>query len=151
MADYGWTMGHGFLVQMGAFVNTNPDGNIRVLPPDDLRNWMICQQRVPKVSAQQISGRSKSDGLSKALVLIQTSWFVAQCIGRHVKGLYITPAELSTLAFAALNGMMYFLWWHKPLDCRVPVELHLGYSGYPYSYTHILTRSSSLVSASSVI
>jgi len=150
MADYGWTMGHGFLVQMGAFVNTNPDGNIRVLPPDNLREWMIHQERVPKVTAQQISGRSKSDGLSKAMVLIQTSWFVAQCIGRHVKGLYITPAELSTLAFAALNGLMYFLWWHKPLDCRIPVELYPSYPGYFYSCTRIQTRSISLASASSV-
>ncbi|KAF9556619.1 hypothetical protein CPC08DRAFT_90639 [Agrocybe pediades] len=26
---------------------------------------------------------------------------------------------------------MYLLWWHKPLDCRTPVELHPSYPGYP--------------------
>ncbi|KAF9554862.1 hypothetical protein CPC08DRAFT_599131, partial [Agrocybe pediades] len=121
--DYGWTMSHGFFVQMGGFVETRVVGCTRVLLPDDLFSWMSKHERVPKVTAQQISRRSKGDGFSKAIVIAQTSWFVAQCIGRHVKGLFITSAELSTLAYAILNGVMYLLWWHKPLDCQTPVEL----------------------------
>ncbi|KAF9556615.1 hypothetical protein CPC08DRAFT_711111 [Agrocybe pediades] len=136
--DYGWTMSHGFFVQMGGFVETSEEGSTQLLLPDDLFSWMSEHRRVPRITAQQISGRSKGDSLSKAMVIIQTSWFVAQCVSRRVKGLYITPAELSTLAYASLNGVMYFLWWHKPLDCRTPVELHPGYYGYPFDENHSL-------------
>ncbi|KAF9554861.1 hypothetical protein CPC08DRAFT_712546 [Agrocybe pediades] len=136
--DYEWTMSHGFFVQMGGFVETGVVGYTRVLLPDDLFSWMSKHERVPKVTTQQISRRSKGDGFSKAIVIAQTSWFVAQCIGRHVKGLFITSAELSTLAYAILNGVMYLLWWHKPLDCQTPVELRYSYTDYPndafYSY-----------------
>ena len=77
-------------------------------------------------TTSQIQDRSKGDGLSKGLVIVQASWFVAQCISRWATGLAITEAELVTLALAALNGIIYFLWWHKPLDVRyaIPVVHH---------------------------
>ncbi|KAF9556608.1 hypothetical protein CPC08DRAFT_711104 [Agrocybe pediades] len=132
--DYGWTMSHGFFMQMGGFVETSGEGHIQALLGNDLFKWIHKRQQIPKITSQQISGRSKGDSFSKAIIIAQTSWFVAQCIGRHVKGLFITPAELSTLAYAVLNGVMYFLWWHKPLDCRTPVELNPGYATYTGSH-----------------
>ncbi|KAF4616680.1 hypothetical protein D9613_008815 [Agrocybe pediades] len=128
---YEWVMSHGFFVQMGGFVLRREDGSTDVLFGDYLLEWISAHGRVPNITAQQISGRSKGDGFSKAIVIAQTSWFVAQCVTRHIKGLFITPAELSTLAYAVLNGGMYFLWWHKPLDCRTPVELRPSYTDYP--------------------
>ena len=55
-------------------------------------------------------------------------WFIAQCLSRPAQGLIITEIELITLAIAALNGILYFLWWNKPLDvnCCVPVLLLRG-------------------------
>ena len=35
-----------------------------------------------------------------------------------------TELELATLAFAALNGFMYFFWWNKPLDVRTTVPVY---------------------------
>jgi hypothetical protein len=37
----------------------------------------------------------------------------------------MTNLEVITLAYAALNGMMYFFWWDKPLNVRVPVEVEV--------------------------
>ncbi|KAF4616688.1 hypothetical protein D9613_008819 [Agrocybe pediades] len=145
--DYGWTMSHGFFMQMGGFVETSEEGHIQALLGNDLFKWMHERQQIPKITSQQISGRSKGDSFSKAIIIAQTSWFVAQCIGRHVKGLFITPAELTTLAYAVLNGVMYFLWWHKPLDCRTPVELNPGYARYTGS--HYVRERWLLASASS--
>lgn len=72
---------------------------------------------------EDIKDKGKGDGLSKALVVGQTLWFIAQCLSRWQQGLVVTELELVTLAFAALNGAIYFLWWDKPLDvgCAVPI------------------------------
>lgn len=67
---------------------------------------------------EDIKDKGKGDGLSKGLVVGQTLWFIAQCLSRWQQGLVVTELELVTLAFAALNGAIYFLWWHKPLDVQ---------------------------------
>lgn len=66
----------------------------------------------------EIQEKSKGDTLSKAFVVWQTMWFIVQCVARRVHGLALTEFELVTLAFAALNCIVYFLWWDKPLGVR---------------------------------
>ena len=82
----------------------------------------------PSITEEEIEDRSKADGLAKGIAVLQTTWFIAQCISRPAQGLIITEIELITLAIAALNGLLYFLWWNKPLDvkCCVPVLLLHG-------------------------
>ena len=81
----------------------------------------------PSVTVEEIEDRSKSDGFSKTIALGQTLWFVAQCIARRdpSQHLDLTLIELLTLSLAVLNGLMYFLWWNKPLDVRCPVRVNL--------------------------
>ena len=79
----------------------------------------------PAITVEEIEDRSKSDAFSKTIALGQTLWFVAQCHARITRHLDLTPVELLTLSLAVLNGMMYFLWWHKPLDVRCPVRIYL--------------------------
>jgi hypothetical protein len=81
--------------------------------------------------SDEIVDRSKSDALSKTIVIIQTTWFTAQCIARARQGLAITELEIVTLAYTALNGVMCFFWWSKPLDVQCPVVLALspGWTG----------------------
>ena len=74
----------------------------------------------PTVTAEEIEDRSKADGFSKMIALGQTLWFVAQCIARRSQHLDLVLVELLTLSLAVLNGLMYFLWWNKPLDVRCP-------------------------------
>ena len=79
----------------------------------------------PNVTVDEIEDRSKSDGFSKMIALGQTLWFVAQCITRRYQHLNLTLVELLTLSLAVLNGLMYFLWWNKPLDVRCPIRVNL--------------------------
>jgi len=79
----------------------------------------------PSITEAEIKDRSKADSLAKGISVLQTTWFIAQCISRKVEGLITTEVELITLAFAVLNKILYFLWWNKPLDvkCCMPVFL----------------------------
>ncbi|KIJ99717.1 hypothetical protein K443DRAFT_623211 [Laccaria amethystina LaAM-08-1] len=86
----------------------------------------------PDITKRQIEDKSKGDGLSKGLVVLQTSWFVIQCVARAVAGMVITELELVTLGFAILNGVLYFLWWNKPLNVQCPVPVHCKASSPSY-------------------
>lgn len=102
------------------------DEDKEVLAPNTFRNLLQEGRiRFPRVSQGEISAFSKGDGLSKIIVVGQTSWFIAQCLSRVIQGLAISELELVTVAFAFLNSLMYFLWWNKPLDSssiiRVPL------------------------------
>ena len=79
----------------------------------------------PTVTVEEIEDRSKADGFSKTIALGQTLWFVTQCIARRAQHLDLTPVELLTLSLAVLNGVMYFLWWNKPMDVRCPIRVYL--------------------------
>ena len=71
----------------------------------------------------EIKDRGKSDWLAKSLVILQTSWFVIQCIGRAIKHLPVTHLEIVTLAYAAMNFVIYVFWWNKPLNVNRPVRV----------------------------
>ena len=71
----------------------------------------------------EIKDRGKSDWLAKSLVLLQTSWFVMQCIARAIEHIPITHLEIVTLAYAAMNFVIYIFWWNKPLNVNQPVRV----------------------------
>lgn len=74
-------------------------------------------------SEADIKDKSKGDGFAKAIVLGQTSWFVAQCVARWIQHLPVTELELVTLAYTTLIGGMYFVWWDKPLSIDQPIRI----------------------------
>ena len=71
----------------------------------------------------EIKDKGKSDWLAKSLVLLQTSWFVMQCIARAIEHLPVTHLEIVTLAYAAMNFVIYIFWWNKPLNVNRPVRV----------------------------
>ena len=104
------------------------EGNVAkgVLPPERFSELLTAEKiEFPTVTVEEIEDRSKTDGFSKTIALGQTLWFVAQCISRRAQHLDLTLIELLTLSLAVLNGLMYFLWWHKPLDVRHPIHVYL--------------------------
>ncbi|KDR73284.1 hypothetical protein GALMADRAFT_72624, partial [Galerina marginata CBS 339.88] len=122
----GWTTTHGFFIQMGGFTLYEGSKVIGVLSPERLELLLRLKAiRMPSVTEKEIQDRSKGDGLSKSIVVIQTTWFIAQCIARRVQGLTTTEIELVTLAIAILNCIMYFLWWNKPLNVLSTVSVDL--------------------------
>jgi len=78
----------------------------------------------PTITAAEICDKARGDFLSKAILILQTLWFIVQCIARGKQGLALTELELVTLALASLNGVMYFFWWDKPLGANEPVKLY---------------------------
>ena len=126
--EKGWTKTHGHFIQMGGFLLFDSEGNVA--------KGVLCWERFsellkagkiefPKITVEEIEDRSKADGFSKMIALGQTLWFVLQCISRRAQHLDLTLIELLTLSLAVLNGFMYFLWWHKPLDVHCPVHVYL--------------------------
>ena len=72
---------------------------------------------------EEIKHKGKSDWLAKSLVLLQTSWFVMRCIARAIEHLPLTHLEIVTLAYAAMNFVIYIFWWNKPLNVNRPVRV----------------------------
>ena len=127
---------HGFFIIMGGFhlferssekkgdaqmVSQEDDGPLYPLLASDLARDDIYSFTMP--TEAEIKDRGKSDWLAKSLVLLQTSWFVMQCIARAVEHLPVTHLEIVTLAYAAMNFVIYIFWWNKPLNVNLPVRV----------------------------
>lgn len=124
-ASKGWTLAHGFFAQMGGFMMYHEGKPVQVLTFDRLISAIDRGEiDVPHIPEEEIIDKSKGDGLSKLVVVVQTTWFVGQCLGRGwIMGLPMAELELLTLAFALLNGMVYLFWWAKPQGVMVPIQL----------------------------
>jgi hypothetical protein len=111
---------------MGGFMLFEGNTAKGVLSPERFAELMRAGQiEFPTVTVEEIEDRGKADGFSKVIALGQTLWFIAQCLGRSAQHLDLTLVELLTLSLAVLNGVMYFLWWNKPLDVRCAVRVYL--------------------------
>jgi hypothetical protein len=82
-------------------------------------------QQIGLISPEEIEDKSKGDWVSKFFVVIQTTWFIIQCLARWSVNLPVTELEVVTLAYAALNIFVYILWWKKPKDISVPYRFYL--------------------------
>ncbi|KAF8644710.1 hypothetical protein AX16_008312 [Volvariella volvacea WC 439] len=121
-----WTRAHGFFIQMGGLMLKVEEGRYEVAMWNGHAETITTNSglrgfEVPLIRRKEIEDHGKGDVLSKTIVVLQTTWFVIQCISRHVDGLVLTELELVTLAFAALNIMTYILWWDKPLNVEYPI------------------------------
>ena len=134
-----WTAWHGYFLIMGGFHLIEPptensrerrdmslyDDGPTILTLDLLRRLVDDPEFEIQISQDEIKDKSKGNALSKFIFILQTSWFIAQCIGRHVHGLELSQLELTTVALASLNGITILLWWKKPLGAQTPVRVYL--------------------------
>ncbi len=100
-------------------------GKVTILTLEMLKELVRDPGFEIQVTEDEITDRSKGDALSKIICILQSSWFIMQCIARHVQGLSFTQLELTTLALASLNGITFILWWDKPLGVQTPVRVWL--------------------------
>ena len=116
------------------FILHEDDTPLHPLTAHDLYNYEPCLNgitmrtdinfssfRVP--TKAEIKDRGKSDWLAKSLVLLQTLWFVMQCIARAHEHLPVTHLEIVTLVYAVINFVIYIFWWNKPLNVSQPVRV----------------------------
>ena len=73
---------------------------------------MLENETISLPPEEEIQDKSKSDWLAKTIVLLQTLWFVTQCIARGIENLPTTELEIVTLAYTAINIGMFI--------CRPP-------------------------------
>ena len=128
--EWKWTLKHGHFLQMGGFTLVNrkkeeaaPNDQGTVLTLDYFEAHPDIE--IPRVTAAAIEDRSKGDALSKIIAILQTTWFIVQCIARGQQGLAVTELELVTLALASLNAATFAIWWDKPLGVQDPVKIFL--------------------------
>ena len=133
-----WSTTHGFFMIMGGFhlfernhretgednrsISQEDDKPLHPLQADDLFDCDGYESFIMPTKAE-IQDRGKSDSLAKTLVLLQTSWFIIQCIARAREHLPVTHLEIVTLAYAAMNFVIYIFWWNKPLNVNRPVRV----------------------------
>ncbi|SRR6266545_2876780 len=101
------------------------EGRVTILTLDMLKVLVEDPEFDIQLTEDEITHMSKGDALSKIILILQTTWFIAQCIGRSIQGLHITQFELTTLALASLNGITFVLWWDKPLGAQTLVRVYL--------------------------
>ncbi|KAJ3555739.1 hypothetical protein NP233_g12138 [Leucocoprinus birnbaumii] len=139
-AQRGWTLTHGFFVQMGGLTLYHEGKLVKVLTFSRLLRAIESGEiDIPNIPEEDIIDKSKGDWLSKSAVVVQTTWFVAQCVGRWISHLPLADLEVLTLAFATLNAFVYAVWWSKPQGVDVPLRLQLKSSigPIPFSFANI--------------
>ncbi|KIK53919.1 hypothetical protein GYMLUDRAFT_922503 [Collybiopsis luxurians FD-317 M1] len=87
----------------------------------DRQSFVAHLNLIARIPEAEIKDRSHSDGFSKLIAVMQTTWFVVQLFARWAEGLPVTELEVMTLAFAAMNVLIYFFWWDKPQGVGCPV------------------------------
>jgi hypothetical protein len=101
----------------------NPGKFVRILEMDDVRNHKL-ETIIPCTTEEDLKDRGKSDWIAKAIVILQTSWFIVQCIARGFQHLPLTELEVVTLAYAMMNSFIYIFWWDKPRDVGPPIRVY---------------------------
>ncbi len=129
-------MAHGHLLGMGGMTlvdpkfeknkaDSKPQGQVLTVEwYKELTMTPDTTFELPKITEADIKDKSKFDFLSKLIAILQTSWFILQCVARGEQRLALTELELLTLALASLNAITYAFWWHKPLGVQEPVRVY---------------------------
>ncbi|EQK99052.1 hypothetical protein G6O67_000721 [Ophiocordyceps sinensis] len=97
-------------------------GNIWVLDSKQLalaRTHGIIA-RLPRLEADEINDRNKSDGLVRLLALAQVLWLAVQLVVRRMGNIPFSALEISTLAFSSCAFIIYLSEWSKPKDVGAP-------------------------------
>jgi hypothetical protein len=101
---------------------------------------LVKLDKLPNVSTEEISDKSKADGLAKCLVCLQASWMLLQSLGRLIAGLPITLLEINTVGHCLCVLIIYLVWWNKPLHVLEPITLTGDYMRGFTSYAFIRSR-----------
>ncbi|KAJ6604393.1 hypothetical protein DFH09DRAFT_1122535, partial [Mycena vulgaris] len=102
---------------MGGFAT--PSG-VPIITRQQLQDPEIIDA-IKSTRTQDIIDKSKGEATFKALAVAQIVWFIARCIIRASRHLFLTQLEVSTLAFTSTILVVWALWWHKPRDVQTPI------------------------------
>jgi hypothetical protein len=131
-----WTRVHSQFANMGGFVikvDGSTVGQRKTVSPSSLYHLTICDilalredsslEKLPSITEEEINDKSKSDGLVRAIAIVQIAWMALQIIARESRRLAISQLEISVLAFASCAVVIYGLNWERPKGVQVPYTL----------------------------
>lgn len=107
---------------MGRYHAYDENGALYPLHPNAVVKRVRKGKLLPP-TADELSDKSKGDILSKGLAILQTMWFVAQCIARLIKNLPLAHLEVMTLAYTVMTVAMYIAWGDKPLSVNCAIRV----------------------------
>ncbi|KAK4041490.1 hypothetical protein C8A01DRAFT_14747 [Parachaetomium inaequale] len=110
-----WTLTHGFFADMGGFTLVSPDYPPFPVNAEQL-HYLVKNGHVdfPNITKPEIKALSKTDSLSKLIILWQVLWFSASELQRVREGLPMTTFELTALAFSLTMLITSLCWYAKP-------------------------------------
>lgn len=86
----------------------DPDEQLgTVLTLDYFKEHPELDSYIPEITSAQIEDRSKGDALPKIIAILETTWFMVQCVARGEQRSALTELELVTLALASLNAATF--------------------------------------------
>ncbi|KAJ4480301.1 hypothetical protein C8R41DRAFT_771513 [Lentinula lateritia] len=125
-----WTMMHSYYAAMGGFVfDTQTEDFLpasyrngrAVITPEGIQFLLRNQPDLfPDLSIEEISDRSKANGLLKSVVVVQVTFFLVNCIARKIQRLPVTLLEVTTVAHTLCSLLAYAFWWNKLLSVAHP-------------------------------
>ena len=131
-----WTRVHSQFANMGGFViraGVSMEGQSRAVPRSRLYHLTASDivvlrgddslEQLPSISEEEINDKSKSDGLVRAIAIVQIAWMALQIIARASRRLAISQLEISVLAFTSCAVVIYGLNWERPKGVQVPYTL----------------------------
>ena len=117
-----WTTAHEFFAIMGGYQAYDKNGPLYPLRPGRVVELVRDAKLVPPTD-DELSNQSNGDVLSKGVAVLQTVWFVAQCLARLIERLPLTNLEVMTLAYTIMTVAMYVAWWDKPLNISCAIRV----------------------------
>jgi hypothetical protein len=129
VAHLGLTRTHGFFMIMGGFhyFTGSPRAKHSHEPIHPVE-WedvitLLEKEEIDLPTNRDIQDKGKHDWFAKTIVLLQTFWFVTQCIARHIEHLPTTELEIVTLAYTTINFGIFIAWWSKPQNVECPIRV----------------------------
>ena len=92
--------------------------------PLEMRDFPVDVLEMITPTEAELKDKAKSDSLTKFIVLVQTLWFVIQCIARGIEHYTLTELEIVRLAYAMMNFFIYLFWWDKPRNVECPIRVY---------------------------
>jgi hypothetical protein len=135
---HGWSLAHTYFAGMGGFVvhsniatsspvvtRLSAKSLLRLLQHDDYHQRIDCGL-FP--SEEELHDRSKSNAVTKGVVVLQIVWFVANCITRLARRLPTTQLEMSIFGTAVCSLVSYVTHFEKPHAVKTAIAV-LSFDG----------------------
>ncbi|KLO08944.1 hypothetical protein SCHPADRAFT_858427 [Schizopora paradoxa] len=145
-----FTLAHAFYTIMGGYAfdvdaptaETGDNERIRaIIGPTGVQFLMEHDPELcPDFSPSSIAARSNSNGLNKALLILQLLWFCTSCVSRIASRLPLTLLEVVTAAHGLCTLATYAAWWHKPLNVEEPTLIMGEHAREAYALYRMIQR-----------